>query len=523
MDTGINRLRLLFGLGISILIFVLGCSKEESTPPIQNKSIDHTLILPEIKLDSANNVYGYIVDEFNHGVANVVVTDGYSVVTTDSNGVYQFKMNEKARYVHYSSPSEYEIAAESDDLNIPLFYKELEVSDTPQQKSFRLKKRSRVEKSFVLFGLGDPQVGSNSDVDRFIQETLVDVKKELTTISQPAYGISLGDVVSDTPGLLKAMKEKLGSTSMPVFTTIGNHDKFGNNPLPKSSDTFQKVFGPTDYSFNIGDVHFICLDNVMFSDFNKYTAGFSDDQVSWLKKDLSYVSKDKMLIVYFHIPLLNTSFKNRNEFFDLIKDFKEIHLMSGHKHYAQNFITSIAGKDIYEHIHAATCGAWWYSTINRDGTPNGYMMYNIEGSTIKDWIYKSTSLNKNFQFRLHWGDRDYGGQYRYYTYNLPPNTLIANIWNADPAWKVGVYMNGAKLGDMIYNPSLNRDAWSMGYHSGVLNLNPGLVEAVNRHLYSFQVENPNNTLIVVATDRFGRKYEQSYFQIVNDFLTAAGY
>src|SRR5690606_6044884 len=184
-----------------------------------------------------------------------------------------------------------------------------------------------------------------------------------------------------------------------------------------------------------------------------------------------------------------------------------------------------SGKQIYEHVHAATCGAWWRSNINGDGTPNGYMIYQIEGATIKDWVYKPTKLPRDFQFRLHWGDTDFGGQYGFFNYGQTSNTLVANIWNADPAWKVEVFMDEQKLGDMTLNTTapLNQDAWSKGYHIGVLNRSADNYSTPTKHLYTYQVTNPNNTLKVVATDRFGKTYEQTYANIITDLSTAWNY
>src|SRR5690606_18412481 len=179
-----------------------------------------------------------------------------------------------------------------------------------------LHKRAGVDKNFVLFGLGDPQVANQAEVGRFTDETLVDVATELAAISQPVIGISLGDVVADNASLLNTMKMRMGSTSMPVFTTIGNHDKFSTGSV-KTNDVFEKVFGPTNYSFNMGDVHFVCLDNVVFSNTSDYSLGISQEQIDWLEKDLSYVSKDKMLIVYYHMPLRGTNFSTRTQFFNL--------------------------------------------------------------------------------------------------------------------------------------------------------------------------------------------------------------
>lgn len=523
MNSWFVRLIFRFVFGLLLAFIAVGCSKSNENAPGNGKDEDPDL--PTVELVNGNDVYGYILDWDNNPVTDVVVTDGYTVVKTNDKGVYQFKKSEHARFVHYSTPAEYEITVESDNRRVPLFYRTLSASNSPQQHNFALNKRTSVDKNFVLFGLGDPQTSNQADVDRFTNETLPDIREELAAISQPVIGISLGDVVADNASLLSAMKGRLGSTSMPVFTTIGNHDKFGTSPSPKTSDLFQNVFGPTNYSFNVGDVHFVCLDNVVFSNNTSYGMEISQEQIDWLEKDLSHVAKNKMLIVYYHMPIRGSNFSTRTQFFNLIKDFQEVRLMCGHTHYAENYIHNVSGKEIYEHIHAATCGAWWRSVINGDGTPNGYMIFQIEGASMKDWIYKPTRLSRDFQFRLHWGDMSFGGAHGYFSYGQPSNTLIANVWNADPAWKVEVFMDGQKLGNMTLRTSspLNQDAWSKGYHLGVLNRNPSNYSTTTRHLYTYQVNNPNSTLKVVVTDRFGRTYEQNHSQIVTTLETAASY
>lgn len=524
MKTNENTaLRWVYSLFLAFLI--VGCSKGSGTPSDPGKEPDNGPELPRVQLVNGNNVYGYVLDDANKPIANVVVSDGFSVVKTDDKGVYQLKKHDNSKFVYYSTPAEFEIVVEAENRQIPLFYRTLANATSPQQHNFTLIRKENNEKNFVLFGLGDPQVTDNVQVSRFTTETLEDIKSELAGVTQPVYGIALGDIVNDNETLLNTMKTRLGSTTMPIFSTIGNHDKFGAGTAAKTNDLFQNVYGPTNYSYNIGDVHFVCLDNVVFSNNSTYALGISQAQVDWLEQDLSYVDKSKMLIVYYHMPLRGTNFNTRAQFFNLIKDFKEVHLLCGHTHYMENYIHTIGGKQIYEHVHGATCGAWWRSNINGDGTPNGYMIYQIEGSTIKEWVYKPTKLPREFQFRLHWGDTDFGGQYGMFNYGQASNTLVANIWNADPAWKAEVFMDGHKLGDMTLRTAapLNQDAWSKGYHIGVLNRNADSYSPATKHLYTLQIQNPNSTLKVVVTDRFGTSYEQNYSDIVTELTTAANY
>ena len=152
---------------------------------------------------------------------------------------------------------------------------------------------------------------------------------------------------------MPAMQADLGitKTELGIFLTL--HDKVAETAtsVPRNSNVFRSTFGPLNYSFNRGEVHFVCLDDVLYSNSTTYTGGFSDDQVEWLKQDLNYVSKSKMVILYYHIPLRNTtSILNRNNILELLKGFSEVHLMSGHTHYSENCAVTTP-LSTYEHIH----------------------------------------------------------------------------------------------------------------------------------------------------------------------------
>lgn len=505
---------------IIFFLFLISCKKDTGN---NNKSTDFQPIPQEefIQVTSGNNTYGKISDSNNKPISGVVVSDGYTSIQTDEKGIYQFKRAVNAKFIFYSTPSGYEINTESASLKIPTFFRKINVNEnSPFRADFSLKKLAKQENNFSLICIGDPQTGSTSDVNRFKNETVVDIKQTLQGISTPVIGLSMGDVVADEDNLLLPMKALLGSMNMPVFTTIGNHDKFSKTGGAKDGEIFSNHYGPLNYSFNYGDVHFICLDNVRFSNAEAYNYHISNEQIAWVTDNLKFVPKEKMLIVYYHIPIRGGAINNKTALFNLLKDYKEVHLMSGHTHYNQNYVHT-SPKNMYEHIHAAACGAWWKSTINGDGTPNGYAVYNINGTTINNWYYKAVNHNKNFQLRLHRGNASFGGQYGNFGYGLSNNILVANIWNADADWNIEVFENGTKTGNMSLNTNLNKDAWSLGYHIGVLNRNPDNYTTATTHLYTYTLKNPSATIKVVATDKFGNVYEQD--KVTTDLLAAISY
>ncbi len=510
------------GAGLLIAGRMVSCDKNGDFPinPDGNQ-INHPAITPGPGID----LYGSILDELGNPVEGVVVSDGYQCVVTDAKGVYQMTRNPNALTVFFSTPAEYEIKRTGTVSAAANFFTAL----TGQSKryNFTLKRLASVENNFNLICIGDPQVASDNDVQRYTNETIPELKAFIGSQALPCYGLVLGDTVSDKPQYLSQMRNLTGSMDMTYFTTIGNHDKAGgNSTTPRNAIAYTAVFGPVNYSWNRGKVHFICLDTIIFENNSAYAGGLEDYQIKWLRQDLKYVPKDKMIIIYYHIPIRNSkSFKNRTALLSLLQDYPNVHFMAGHTHYNENFFIQNGANTIHEHIHAAACGAWWKSNVNCDGTPNGYAVYSVEGSKITNYYYKATRYDKGFQIRLHRGADIFGGQYGTYTYGKGSNDIIANIWNADPSWKIEAYEDGVKAGNLTKLGTLI-DAFAAGYHVGVLNRNPNNYGATgngsNKHAYIHSLKNPFAKEIEIrATDAFGNTYSQT--EIISDLKTAEMY
>ncbi len=242
-----------------------------------------------------------------------------------------------------------------------------------------------VETDFKLVCIADPQVQKDTDLARFKEESVPDIRAHVSTLEGPVYGITLGDIIFNErskdvtnqmmPPIALAMRES--EIGLKLFQVMGNHDNCMTPTVTDESSNFDLAgrrnfeykFGPCDYSFDRGNAHIVAMDDILLTDEkhnpSDYEGGFTDAQVEWLRQDLSLVPKDKLVIFCVHIPLRNATSFNRETVRNLLKEFDNVHIMAGHTHYAQNYIDG----DVYEHIHGAVCGAWWKSTINVDGTP----------------------------------------------------------------------------------------------------------------------------------------------------------
>ena len=213
--------------------------------------------------------------------------------------------------------------------------------------------------------------------------------------------------------------------------------------------------------------------------------------------------------------------------------------MSGHTHYMRNEPTRTGG--IYEHVHAAVSGCWWYSRVNGDGSPNGYGVYEIDGNTITNWYYKGINDGMNsrdYQIRLYRGNLMAGGTHETFAVPYSDDIILANVFNADVDWTIKVYENDVYSGNMTLIPHVakandtpeflgsdipsvpsantSRDWWAIGYHVGVVGRghvggNRSSYLTGCYHMYKYRLKDTNAKVRVEATDRFGRTYVATEF------------
>ncbi|MBQ0081038.1 MAG: calcineurin-like phosphoesterase family protein [Alistipes sp.] len=504
---------------------------------------------------------GYVKDTEGNPLKDVAVSDGFSVTTTNSDGYYKLRPISDSWYIFYSIPSYAEVGTGS--AGQPLFYTRYNPQNTRYDFTIKKLPGGVAEKSFNLFCLADPQARAGTMANRFRDETVPAIKARVATYEGNSYGVTLGDVVyseggTNTNANMPTMQSHMSVSKigMPVFQTMGNHDYtyfYGSSNPIKADDTsstfdlkaqraFEDVFGPINHSWNRAKTHIICMRNIIYNsqtDASSYTGGFTDDQYRWLQQDLAVVPKDYQIILCVHIPFASSSAggPHMKDAVNLMKQFASYHIMSGHTHYMRNE-TSMASLGIFEHVHAAICGAWWHSNLNGDGCPNGYGVYQITDNTIKSWRYYGSNNGMNdtsYQLRLYRGNQKTGGQYEYFQRQQASNVLYANVFDADSKWVIKVYENGTYKGTMtkvtvktykdealpavdpskgstlIPNDS-SQDWWAIGYNIGVVGRghkggkrNSYMTGCY--HMYKYTLSNANAQVKVVATNQFGDAYE----------------
>jgi hypothetical protein len=407
-----------------------------------------------------NELSGFVFEDVNRngirdrgepGIANVMVSNGKEVVLTNRGGRYEFDDDDyrSDMNIFVSKPACYELPV--DENNVPQFFyihKEFGSSKDlvfgglsptgplPRNIDFPLIKGA-CKDNFTIAVSGDPQPYSNLEVG-YVRDTLV---KELAERDDIELVIVEGDVMGDDLGLLPRFLNNMSAVNAPQYLVVGNHDlDFDADTDADSSDSFRRIWGPNYYSFTIGKVHFIVLDNVYYPclatdldgkpndrwSFCKpdktYNGRITEMQLEWLKNDLEYVPEDHLIVLNYHIPTVSFvdqyTFKHSE---DTVKELYEILgyeletdgtwsegrpalAFSGHTHTNEQFRPGEIFEGWMETSHnftmpfpqivaGAAAGSWWSGDVNDDlvpesyqrlGAPKGYYLINFNGNQYSD-------------------------------------------------------------------------------------------------------------------------------------------
>ena len=165
------------------LFWAVACEKQgpegENTDPAPGPVTEITDI-NGTAIQEGNNLVGLVSDsKTGKGIANVVVSDGYSVVKTDANGVYQFKASRYAKTVFVSLPSEYEVPLDANKR--PAYYRVGINQKKVNRYDFPLTPLAAVEDNFTFIAIGDPQCTNAKEVGRYTNETINDIAQTLSS------------------------------------------------------------------------------------------------------------------------------------------------------------------------------------------------------------------------------------------------------------------------------------------------------------------------------------------------------
>ena len=358
------------------------------------------------------------------GLPGIRVSNQVEVTVTDAGGRWALPAGDEAIFF-VIKPTGW--ATPVDALFLPRFYHIHKPEGSPESKfpgvaptgplpdsiDFPLHPAQEPEKFHAIF-FGDPQPRNQKEVDYIAHDVVEDLVG-----TDAAFGVTLGDIVFDDLEVFDGINRAVALVGIPWFNVIGNHDINYDAPDDALSDeTFERVYGPSYYSFDYGGVHFLVLDDIDWGGSRdsggtgKYTAGLGKRQIEFLKNDLARVPQSQLVVLMMHIPL--TDVTDRQEVYRLIEHRPHTLSVSGHTHYQEHRFIGAEdgwrGSEPHHHIiNVTVCGSWWAGapdetgiphTMMRDGAPNGYSILRFHG-TETEFEFRAARRDKDYQMNIH--------------------------------------------------------------------------------------------------------------------------
>lgn len=513
-----------------------------------------TIMADAIEPAPGANLYGLVQTE-SGPLEGVVVSDGVEVVLTDADGVYNINSKKTYGYVFISLPGGYEVGS---DGVLPRCYSR--ISSDPaivDRADFSLKAISNPDNYKVLF-FGDMHLAKRTnDLNQFLEfaDDINDYRKQHS--AEHVYAITLGDMTWDLYWKNFSFTEYLKHVNdnikdLQIFHTMGNHD----NDMTAHNDfdaekPYRSSIAPNFYSFNLGKVHYVVLDDIDCSAYDgsnrSYAKSVSQDQLAWLDKDLRYVSKSTPVVITAHAPFFRptkgtTSFHydhdvtNTTALLNLLNGYK-VHFVTGHTHMNFNVpsdAAAIAGRNITEHNVAAVCADWWWSGyltpgvhLSCDGAPAGYAIYDVRGTEMAG-IYKGTGRPETEQFHAYDLNNvsfsladvpdmpsSYASEFKKYMDAYPgtaDNKVLINVWNYDPSWTITVTTEAGQSltpkQTWAYDPLHIAAMTVKRFNNSSLSSVPNFITEEFNHFFTVTAPDADTDLTITVSDGHGNTWTE---------------
>lgn len=366
-------------------------------------------------------------DRVEPGISGVSVSNGCEVVVSDGGGRYQIEIH-PTQILFASKPANYKVKV--DEHNVPQFFYRHYPSGTPSEIAgtsvdwaWPVIAPSGQLPSFINFGfLPDPEASINFSAHGFADtQAKFDLGEDMLRedlinplVGNPygvEFGLTVGDVVFDNLALYERHKRMMALMDIPQWYLPGNHDINFNSPDSIfANETFKSHFGPTYYSFNQGNVHFVALNNVQYAGLDKrfgnsgYRGYIPEHQLEWLKQDLANVSPEKLIVIATHIPLVSTASdgisppiagpltENFDSLLEILAPFSNIYGLAGHD-------TSSSWKVAVGHEHGWQ-GTPWIAHTLAEVRGSGWTKGKIDERGVKDAVMDDGNPNGFYILRF---------------------------------------------------------------------------------------------------------------------------
>lgn len=495
-------------------------------------------------------------------MADVIVSDGALFTKTDSTGVYRLASLKYYGAVFVITPSGYEPTVKRGIF--PQFYAPLnsKKSQKLEVHDFELRKVDN-NRHRMIFTADMHLSGRNDDMIQLKRLCLPALKRAASVKDSVAvYSIMLGDLCrndswysqeidpSDAVGVLAQFRYPV-----PLYTVMGENEYDGAVKASaltdhQASELYVRSCAPRFYSMNIGQVHYIILDNTVFRNEagdGKYPTEIvgkrnfdrkvSLDQLSWLRRDLQFVEdKSTPIVVCMHHSAIRTSGKGEvikafskaedtDSLIDCFKDFSSVRFVTAHIH-RRRVSAPKKLKNIVEHTVSSISGNNWesvyngYNHITSDGGAAGFEIFDYNG---RDVVWEHVPIQQtSVPFRVY----DMKSVAEYYR-NTPDvvnmlkahpnkrvnygagefeNYIYVNFWGDEPGATIEMWEGNKKLKvrRVMQDDPLFTLASPVIRHKNARGRKITISRNNSQHLFRAKTDSLNLPIIVRTTDPFGR-------------------
>ena len=397
----IRRITLVFALLCAV---ALSCKKEPSVVPSDNGGGDAPAVV-------SGNIQGTVISSSGDPIEGVVVSDGLHCTKTNAKGEWGLEADlANTDYVFVSTPSEYSAPLVDGTPTFWKFLKDLTKKDGKYSGvTFKLEKIPNPNRFTVLI-YADPQPRSSGagydNMGYHSLELCNDMYKDMKEVvdgitGRYVYAMGLGDIVHEVLSYHTKHRSGMASTGARNYNVIGNHD---HNTSCTTNDRdaarpFESVLGPANYSFDLGNLHFLVLDNMIGKLVdgkisNACDNGLTDEIWQWMQNDLSYVPKDKTIMVCAHSPMFRllgskdrSEAKHYGDYKALLHKYKKVYAWAGHTHTSFNYVNT-DDPVIESHTLTRVTGELWTNEyLGSNGTPRGYVVFDYDNGDCR-WKFK---------------------------------------------------------------------------------------------------------------------------------------
>ncbi len=362
-------------------------------------------------------------DEGEPLLAGIRVSNGSKIVTTNDDGEFELPVTDDS-IVFVIKPSGWRTPLS--EHNLPQFYYIHKPGGSPTSRFPGVAPTGPLPESidfpltpqeepdiFKAILFGDTQPRNQQEVDWITHDVI-----EPLIGTDASFGVTLGDIAFDNLDTMEPLNKAIALLGIPWYNVMGNHDiNYDADRRRYANETFERIYGPSYYSFDYGQVHFLVLDDIEWlvnpeTGKGRYRGGIGEEQLEFIRNDLAMIPEDQMVVLMMHIPLTNVN--DRHGLYRLIEKRPLCISISGHTHHHQHvWIThddGWEGPQPHHHIiNVTVCGSWWSGARDErgiphatmaDGAPNGYSIITFDGTDYQLDFY-AAGRSPDYQMQIH--------------------------------------------------------------------------------------------------------------------------